>query len=342
MLFGGKRSLEQVDIIIPAYKPDGKFLELMEQLARQTVPVHQIIIMNTEQKYFDRLLYGTSFSKTYKNVLVKHLSKREFDHGRTRNKGVSLSDAPVFVMMTQDAVPTDEFMLEELLRGLLQENVAVSYGRQLAEEFSSEPEKLARSFNYPEQGAVKTKADFERLGIKTYFCSNVCAAYKREIFDSLGGFIRHTIFNEDMVYAAGAVEAGYGIAYCPKAKVYHSHNYTKREHFHRYFNLGVSQADHPEIFKKVSSESEGGSLVRLTVETLWKERKKRQIPGFILETGFKYIGYLAGKHYHSLPWKLVVKCSADEEYWNQDQLLKAGSSIDPTKGYGKSEEERNQ
>lgn len=328
-----------MDIIIPTYKPDGKFLELMKQLMRQTVPVHQIIIMNTEQKYFDRLIYGTSFSKTYKNVLVKHLSKREFDHGRTRNSGVSLSNTPVFVMMTQDAVPADEFMIEELLCGLAQENVVVSYGRQLAEDTSSEPEKIARNFNYPEKEAVKTKADFEKLGIKTYFCSNVCAAYKRETFDALGKFIRHTIFNEDMIYAAGAVEAGYGIAYCPKAKVYHSHDYTKREHFHRYFNLGVSQADHPEIFKKISSESEGSSLVSLTLETLWKEKKKRQIPGFVLETGFKYAGYLAGKHYQSLPQKLVRKCSADEEYWNQDQLLKAGSKIDPTKGYGKSEAE---
>lgn len=109
--------MEKVDVIIPTYKPDQKFLDLMEKLAHQTVPVQKVIIMNTEQKYFDRLTYGTSFSKKYKNVVVKHLSKREFDHGRTRNSGVRCSDAPVFVMMTQDAVPADEFLIEELLRG---------------------------------------------------------------------------------------------------------------------------------------------------------------------------------------------------------------------------------
>ncbi|MDE7341436.1 MAG: glycosyltransferase family 2 protein [Lachnospiraceae bacterium] len=311
--------MEKVDVIIPTYKPDQKFLDLMEKLAHQTVPIQKIIIMNTEQKYFDRLTYGTSFSKKYKNVVVKHLSKREFDHGRTRNSGVRCSDAPVFVMMTQDAVPADEFLIEELLRGLQQENVAAAYGRQLAEDGCSETEKFTRQFNYPEEEAVKTKEDIERLGIKTFFCSNVCAAYKRELFDALGGFIRHTIFNEDMIYAAGAIQAGYGIAYQPGAKVYHSHDYTCSEQFHRNFDLGVSQADHPEIFAAVSSESEGIRLVKLTLAHLKEQKLWLQIPGFIIKSGCKYMGYLLGKNYKKMPRKFVVKCSSksNREYWNK-------------------------
>ena len=55
-------SVEKVDIIIPVYKPDARFLTLLEKIGQQSVPVNRIIIMNTEQKYFDRLTYGTSFS----------------------------------------------------------------------------------------------------------------------------------------------------------------------------------------------------------------------------------------------------------------------------------------
>jgi len=319
MLFWGKIFVEKVDVIIPTYKPDQKFLDLMEKLAHKTVPVNRIIIMNTEQKYFDRLIYGTSFSKKYRNVLVKHLSRREFDHGRTRNSGVRCSETPVFVMMTQDAVPADEFLIEELLRGLAQENVAVSYGRQLAWEGCSEAEKFTRNFNYPPEGTVKTGEDLGRLGIKTYFCSNVCAAYKRDIFDALGGFIKHTIFNEDMIYAAGAISAGYGIAYLPEAKVYHSHDLSCGEQFHRNFDLGVSQAEHPEIFEKVPSESEGMKLVKLTIAHLKEKKLWLQIPGVIVKSGFKYLGYLLGKNYRKLPEKLVVRCSAgtSREYWNR-------------------------
>lgn len=332
--------LERVDVIIPTYKPDEKFLELIEKLENQTVKVQRIIIMNTEQKYFDRLVYGTSFSKKYKNVIVKHLSKREYDHGRTRNKGVRLSDTGIFVMMTQDAVPADEFMLEELVGGLESENAAVSYGRQLAMDDSSEAEKFTRNFNYPDEKLVKTAADIGRMGIKAFFCSNVCAAYKRDIFDSLGGFINHTIFNEDMIFAAGAISAGYGIAYCPDARVYHSHDYTNMEQFHRNFDLGVSQADHPEVFAKTASESEGIRLVKMTVDHLSQNKLKRKIPGLVIKSGFRYAGYLMGKNYRKLPRKLVVKCSSNREYWARDNIIKASSRIDATKGYGKSEEEK--
>ena len=82
---------------------------------------------------------------------------------------------------------------------------------------------------------------------------------RREIYEELGGFVRHTIFNEDMIYAAKAVEAGYSVAYAADAQVVHSHNYTNGQQFHRNFDLGVSQAEHPEIFAAYPSESEGKS-----------------------------------------------------------------------------------
>ena len=307
--------MDKVDIIIPAYKPDHRFLELIERLEKQSVPIGRIIVMNTEQKYFDRLFYGTSLRKEYHNVVVKHISKREFDHGKTRNRGVQLSDAEYFIMMTDDAVPADEFLVEKLLEQLHRDNVAVAYARQLAVEGSSEAEKYTRNFNYPDESRIKTQDDLPTLGIKTFFCSNVCAAYNRKIFDTLGGFIKHTIFNEDMIYAARAVEAGYGIAYTAEAKVYHSHDYGCREQFHRNFDMGVSQAEHPEVFAAYPAESEGIRLVRQTIRHLREQGMRRQIPRVILQSGFKYIGYLCGRHYRILPRRVFIAMSSNKEYW---------------------------
>ena len=307
--------MDTVDVIIPVYKPDHKFLTLIERLEHQSVSINRIIVINTEQKYFDRLFYGTSFPKEYHNIMVKHIAKREFDHGRTRNRGVKYSEADFFIMMTQDAIPADDNMLEELLAQLHRERVAVAYARQLADENSSEAEKYTRNFNYPAQSALKTKADLERLGIRTFFCSNVCAAYNRRIFDELGGFVKHTIFNEDMIYAAGAVEAGYGIAYAAEARVYHSHGYTCAQQFHRNFDLGVSQAEHPEVFAAYPSESEGMRLVKETVRHLWKRGGKRQIPYVLLQSGCKYMGYLCGRNYRRLPFRLVIAMSDNKDYW---------------------------
>ncbi len=307
--------METVDVIIPVYKPDSGFLTLMERMLAQTVPVNQIILMNTEQKYWDRLLYGTTLERRAHNITVKHLSKREFDHGRTRNHGVKLSKADVFVMMTQDAIPADEYLIERLLAHLRQENVAVAYARQLPTKDSGEIERYTRAFNYPAKSCVKAKEDLPKLGIKTFFCSNVCAAYDRETFDRLGGFVNHTIFNEDMIYAAKAVEADCQIAYAADACVYHSHDYTHRQQFHRNFDLGVSQAEHPEVFAKYPSESEGIRMVKGLVAYLKKNGRKNKIPYVIIQSAFKYAGYLCGKHYRRLPRRLVVAMASNKEYF---------------------------
>ncbi len=309
--------MRKIDIIIPVYKPDQKFLALVDKLEHQTVAVNKIIIMNTEREYFDRLVKGTSFFEKYRNVCVTNLKKEDFDHGLTRRQGVEQSDAQVFVMMTMDAMPVDEDLVEKLTAPLEKEDVAVSYGRQMAGKNSGEIERYTRKFNYPGKGCEKSAKDVEKLGIKAFFCSNVCAAYRRDIYDRLGGFVSRTIFNEDMIYAAGAIKAGYKIVYAADAKVVHCHNYTYRQQFRRNFDLGVSQADHPEVFAAVSSEGEGAALIRKTTVHLWKSGKKRLIPVLYISSCFKYAGYLLGKHYKGLPKCLVLKCTMSEEYWKQ-------------------------
>lgn len=328
-----------IDVIIPVYKPDKSLFKLIERLEKQTVPVRSIVLMNTEEKYFAQLIYGTRFLEQHKQVKVYHLSKREFDHGRTRRVGVRKTDGEIFLMMTQDAMPADEYLVERLTAAL-QGNVAAAYARQLPREDCMPAERYMRRFNYPEQSSVKTLEDLPKLGIKTYFCSNVCAAYRRDIYEELGGFVRHTIFNEDMIYAAGAVKAGYGIAYVSEAQVIHSHNYTNSQQFHRNFDLGVSQADHPDIFAEVSSEGEGKKAVAETIDWLKRNRMRGKIPGLLLQSASKYAGYCLGKNYKKLPLKWVISLSQNKEYWSQQSRRNDVSKIDAARGYGRSEAEK--
>ena len=329
----------QLDVIIPTYKPDQEFLQLIRKLQEQECAVNRIIIMNTEQKYFERLVYGTDFYEKNPNVSVYHVYKKEFDHGHTRHMGVQKSTAPYFLMMTQDAMPVNNQLTKELLEAFKQENIAVAYARQLPRTDCTEAEKFTRNFNYPNTSRIKSKEDLEELGIKTYFCSNVCALYSREVYEKQGGFIQNTIFNEDMIYAAGAVKADYRIAYCAKAQVIHSHNYSGKEQFHRNFDLGVSQADHPEVFADVPSESEGIKMVRMTIEHLTEKGLRRKIPGLIYVSGCKYLGYLMGKNYRKLPRAVVDKCTMNSGYWKHFERKMDVCKIDANKGYGKSSEE---
>ena len=116
----------KVDVIIPTYKPEDRFLELIKRLEKQTLKPERIIIMNTEEKYFEKLLYGTDFAREHPEVEVHHLSKREFDHGGTRNTGVSHSSGDVFVCMTHDCLPADSRLLEELVGRLRRRRISRS------------------------------------------------------------------------------------------------------------------------------------------------------------------------------------------------------------------------
>ena len=303
-----------IDVIIPVYKPGQELFELLDRLGKQTIPIQKIILMNTERKYFETLVEDKDFQVRYPAVEVSHLTKAEFDHGGTRREGVTKSGADIFLMMTQDALPANAYLVEELIK-TLQGNVAVAYARQLPREDCHVMERYMRNFNYPETSRIKSLKDLKELGIKTYFCSNVCAAYKREIYENVGGFVTHTIFNEDMIYAAAAMKAGYTVAYAADAQVIHSHNYTNRQQFHRNFDLGVSQAQYPEVFAGVPSESEGSKLVLQTAGYLLKNRRPLQVMRLIAQTFSKYGGYLLGKHYRRLPKSWVIALSDNKQFW---------------------------
>ena len=131
----------------------------------------------------------------------------------------------------------------------------------------------------------------------------------------LGGFIRKTIFNEDMIFAAKAMKNGYAVCYAADARVIHSHNYTAVEQFHRNFDLAVSQADHPDVFSGIRSEGEGIRMVKDTVRWLVKTGHTYLVPKLVVDSGFKYMGYLAGKRYKKLPKALIVKLSMNRNYW---------------------------
>ena len=133
----------------------------------------------------------------------------------------------------------------------------------------------------------------------------------------MGGFLKHAILNEDMVYDGNMVQHEYRIAYVAQAQVIHSHEYTNKEQFHRNFDVGVSQAEHPEIFASVPSESEGIKLVKMTASYLIREGHAGQIIPMIITSGYKFAGYRLGKKYQSLSHKRVLKYAMNKEYFKQ-------------------------
>ncbi len=219
-----------------------------------------------------------------------------------------------------DATPADEKMIENMAGAFEGEKVAAVYARQLPYENASLGERFSRAFNYPDTPCVKSLADKDRLGIKTFFCSNACAMYDRKVFEELGGFPEGMIFNEDMVFARRIMENGYRIAYANTAAVYHSHNYTNMQQFHRNFDLAVSQAMHPEVFGDVSSESEGMTYVKTAFAYFCTKKRPLYFIPFAIQSAFRLMGYKLGKKYESLSHKRILKYTSNPnffyKYWS--------------------------
>lgn len=322
---------DRVDVIIPVYHPDKKLLHLLDMLSNQTVLPETVYLLNTEtgkaadsceelkrkiiEFFRKKKKFGTGIPLSITVIPVK---KEEFDHGGTRQRAAEMTKSPFFLFMTQDAVPADSVLIEELLWSM-EQGVEVSFARQLAAPSAGVLECYTRLFQYPNVSGVRTKEDIERLGIKAFFCSNVCAMYRRDRFNELGGFVRKTIFNEDMIYASKVLQHGGSVAYCAKAKVYHSHSYTWKEQFHRNFDLGVSQAEYSACFSKVSSETEGIRFAKSMLCFLWSQKYYMEIVDFIGECAFKYAGYLLGKHFRWLPKEWILCCTSNQEYWKQEK-----------------------
>ena len=299
-----------IDVIIPVYRPGKALRELLIRLTKQTVKPSKILLMNTEKEFFDENLI-----EGIEDITVVHIRKKDFDHGGTRHIAAEMADGDFLLFMTQDAMPQDAFLVENLVKPFADGQVCASYARQLPAKDCNTIERYTRQFNYGQESRIKTSEDLPELGIKTYFCSNVCAMYRRSVYEELGGFERRTIFNEDMIFAGKLVQSGRAIAYCADAKVIHSHNYTCIQQFHRNFDLGVSQAEHPEIFSGVPSEGEGIRMVKKTAAYLLEQKKIYLIPKLVLLSGCKFVGYRLGKGYKKLPKWLIDMCTMNKEYW---------------------------
>lgn len=344
-----------MDVILPTYRPGEELVTLIRALREQDYPVRTIWVIDTESDVSPEKLLrsaglcaaesgsaagGTAAGEAERSgqhaaesgsapgaaaeedagqIRIVRIRPEEFDHGGTRMMGAGLSDADLVVFMTQDAVPADDQMIGSFVSAFAEHaDIGIAYGRQLPREDCGVIERYTRAFNYPEESRIKSRNDLAELGIKTFFCSDVCAAYRRDYLIETGGFVTPAVFNEDMIFAGQRILAGDRVAYIAQARVIHSHNYTGRQQFRRNFDLAVSQAQHPEVFAGISSEGEGIRLVKMTAAYLLKHGKPFQVFRLAFQSGCKYAGYFLGKRYQKLPRRLILRCTAGRNYWKNE------------------------
>lgn len=294
----------RVSVIIPTLNAGPELEKLIERLQRQSLSPCEIIVIDSCS------VDGTPERARQAGAQVITVQRSEFDHGGTRNRAAMQAQGDILLFMTQDALPYDDKLVEELTGPLIAEDsIVYTYARQLPKPGANVLEQLARQYNYPAESQVKAYEDIKQLGIKTFFCSNVCSAIKRGTFEEMGKFQEPVIFNEDLFMAAKCILSGYKVAYSAKAAVHHSHDYSIKQQFKRYFDNGISMRCNHWITPYSAVGKAGSQLVKLQLRELHNTRRWQLIPKLAVESAAKLIGYKLGLNYRRLPFFITRRLS---------------------------------
>lgn len=280
-----------ISLIIPTLNAECFMKSLLDDLMLQTIVPNEIIVVDSEST--DKTV---DICKNYSKVKVIPVLRKDFDHGKTRDMALKQSSGDIVIFMTHDAKPADENFIKNLVDYLENDNeLAVVSGRQLAREDATYAEKLIREFNYPDKSNVRSKFDIPKYGIKTFYCTDVCAAYRKKLYFEIGGFDYPLKTNEDMFFAAKAIQKGYKVGYAADAKVIHSHNFTIKEQYKRNYIQGYEIEKHKNILGNVSANSEGMKMIKYVSKGLLKKAKFFSFIRFCFDCCARFLGSHNGK-----------------------------------------------
>jgi len=279
----------KISVIIPTLNAEKEIGCLLQCLHNQTVHPEEIIVIDSGSDDETEII-----CRKDKKVTFISIERSQFDHGGTRAQAFQQSQGDFVLFLTQDALPADEHYIEHLLSPFHDPAVAMVSGRQIAQKQASLIEKWVRDFNYPPKSNVRTKNDIPVLGIKTFFASNVCSAYRRSAYFAVGGFDSPISTNEDMLIAARLIDSGYKVAYCAEAEVIHSHRLSLKQQFVRNYNIGAFMRKNARFFQNVPASSEGMKMARYVLSHLLKEKKIFLSIYFCIECAVKMVAYRLG------------------------------------------------
>ena len=302
-----------VTVICPLYKAEKYIDDLHASLMMQkNVDLREVKYILTDTK--DGL---EKMIKTLEKANLRIITPEEFSHSLVREKAAFESNTSVVVFITQDIKITDENWLYKFIKPIFDNKCEAAFSRQICENHSIE--RYTRIKNYPAESRVVSKADVDRLGIRTFFFSDAASAVNLKIFKELNGYDGKDLpTNEDMYFAYKLINAGYRIMYNSEAVVIHSHDYKFKELFKRYFDQGVFLKDNDYLMKYNATGSAKDLLLFIIKESI-KEKNIKAISNIIPNFAARYLGNKFGQNYQKLSKEKIKKYSASRFYWERKE-----------------------
>lgn len=221
------------------------------------------------------------------------VAKEEFSHSLTREKALfEFCTSEVVIMISQDVILFDDEAIYNLA-SCINKEVVYAYGKQICRKKTIE--HYVRQKNYGKESFVVSSEDIPELQLKAFFASDAFSAYYRPTFVALNGYDHvHMMMSEDMYYAKKVIEAGLKKRYVAEAVVEHSHKYTLKKLYRRYYETGKWFAEHPE-FDNYKTTDAG---LKLAFYVLGQALKHFNIPvlfHWLPDMVARYLGLKRGK-----------------------------------------------
>lgn len=302
-----------VSVVIPVKNGGDEFRRCLDAIVAQRLDTDFEVIVVDSGSTDDTAALAESYGARVHQIPAEH-----FNHGATRNLGVSLATGDFIAFTSHDAEPVDPDWLQRLVAPLREDaRVAGVYGRQIPHADAKPPERFFLEFLYGPRPKVQRAATREELSMQTTLFSNANSVIRRDVLERFP-FASDIIMSEDQEWSRRVLLAGYAIAYEPRAVVRHSHDYTFAEAFRRFFDSGVSAEraylpDDPAARRALRRRA----LRYPVVETswLWRSGHRRWIPYALAYQGMKFAGLALGTLHARLPRSWSRRLSASPGYW---------------------------
>lgn len=278
----------KIEIVCPLYNAE-KYIEKLDESLRmqENVDIAKISYILTRSKDNTEKILN-AISAQYSIV-----EREDFSHSLVREDIAMRSEYDILVFITQDIEIRNSNWLEELVKPIENKEAEATFSRQLTKYDNLE--KYTREKNYPLESYIVSKSDIDRLGLRTFFFSDASSAIKTDIFKELGGYDRKNLpISEDMYIAYKIIINGYKIKYCANSIIYHSHNFSLKQLYKRYYDTGLFFKQNSYL-NKYGTNKTGGGLAKYILKRAIEEKNWKVLLRFIPDMGVRFIGMEIGK-----------------------------------------------
>jgi rhamnosyltransferase len=222
-----------VSVVIRTFNEQKFLKELLTRISRQKSK-HTIEVVIVDSGSTDSTLDIVS---QFETILV-HIKKQDFTFGRSLNYGCKAANGDYIVFISGHCLPVDENWIEELVAPFENDEVAMTYGRQIGTDETKFSEHQIFQKYYP---------DYDKIPQEGYFSNNANSAIRKALWKEKQ-FNEELTGLEDMYWSKQMWKNGYKVAYCSRASVYHIHQESWSQVKRRYEREAIAlQRIMPEV-----------------------------------------------------------------------------------------------